>query len=213
MRETQLQTELALTKVNAERITNLARKNPELISSIFDGLSNDSARVKFACSKALVLISETHPGLLRSDLKRIFRLLSSQNHILKWNAIAMLGNIAAADELSSIGPALRRLYRFMTGGELIAANHAIAALGKIGRAAPGERQRITLRLLGIGHAPFETDECRNIAIGKCIQAMGMIFSAECVPEEVLEFARRQRGNRRRSTAEKAKTFLRKFGEA
>jgi hypothetical protein len=210
MSERQFRAELTHPKVDADRIANLVKKNPELVSSIFDGLSNKSAGVRFACSKALVLISESHPGLLRPGIERVFELLGSENHILKWNAVAMLGNVAAGGELGSMAPALRKLYRFMTCGELMAANHAITALAKIGRAVPGERQRIALRLLGIEHAPFDTDECRNIAIGKCIQAMDIMVSPGCAPEEVLEFVRRQRGNRRKSTAEKAKTLLRKL---
>lgn len=210
MSEGQLRMELASAKVDAGRIADLMRRNPDLIDSVFGHLSSKSAGVKFGCSKALVLISETNPDLLRPGIDRIFKLLDGENRILKWNAIAMLGNLAAAGHLDPIGPALRKLYQFLTRGELIAANHATSSLGKIGRAFPKQREKITSQLLAIEHALFETDECRNIAIGKCIQAMNMFLNHDRVPKKVLEFARRQTGNGRRATAEKAKTFLRRF---
>jgi hypothetical protein len=211
MGQDQLSTELARAKLDAGKLANLMRKNPELIPSVFQELSNKSAGVKFSCSKSLVLLSETDPDLLCPGIEKVFDLLGCENRILKWNAIAMLGNLAAAGRIDPIGPALRKLYQFLTCGELIAANHAVSALGKIGQAFPTEQTKITSRLLAIEHAPFETDECRNIVIGKCIQAMGVFLSPDDIPKNALEFVRRQTGNRRRATAEKAKAFLRKFG--
>jgi hypothetical protein len=210
MSKAQFRTELASAKVDASRIANLIRRNPDLVPSVFRELSNKSPGVKFGCSKALVLISEKNPALLRPGKEQVFKLLGSENRILKWNAIAMLGNLAAAGHLHPIGPAMRKLSQFLTGGELIAANHAISSLGKIGRAFPKQQEKIATQLLAMEHALFETDECRNIVIGKCFQAMNMFLSPGRVPENVLEFARRQTGNGRRATAEKAKTFLRKF---
>jgi hypothetical protein len=210
MSEAQLRMELTSAKVDAGRIADLMRRNPDLITSVFRELDNKSAGVKFGCSKSLVLMSETNPDLLRPEIETVLKLLGSGNQILKWNAIAMLGNLAAAGHLHPIGPALRKLYQFLTGGELIAANHAISSLGKIGRAFPKQQEKITSQLLAMEHALFETDECRNIAIGKCIQAMNIFLNPERVPQKVLEFAHRQTGNGRRATAEKAKTFLRKF---
>ncbi len=210
MSETQLKVELSKAKVDAGRIAALMRENPDLIDSVFQELSNESARAKFGCSKSLMLASESDPDLLQSSTEKVFKLLDSGNQILKWNAIAILGNLTAADRTGRIVPALQRLYRFLLCGELITANHAIAALGKIGRAFPKERRKITGQLLQIERASFPTDECRNIALGKCIQAMAMFVDAESAPKEILEFARRQTGNRRRATAEKAKSFLRKI---
>jgi hypothetical protein len=50
--------------------------------------------------------------------------------------------------------------------------------------------------------------CRNIAIGKAIVAIGMFVKQP--RKDVLEFVRRQTGNTRKATANKAKAFLRKY---
>lgn len=207
MRETKWNAESEIARADAGRIAALMKRKPGLIRLVFGGLSSESARVRFGCSKSLLLLSGSHPELLRPRKGSVYRLLDSENQILKWNAIAVFGNIAAA---GIVQPSLQKLSALLTNGELITANHAIAALGKIARAFPGKQRQITSRLLKIEGAPFKTRECGNIAIGKCIEAMGTYLRPGQVPQAVLEFVRRQAGNGRKSTAAKASAFLRKF---
>ena len=122
----------------------------------------------------------------------------------------MIGNLAAVDRNRRIRSMLPKFYQFLSGGELITANTTIVALAKIGCAFPEEQRRITSRLLGIEHAVFDTDECRNIAIGKSILTMEMFVNPAKVRKEVLEFVRRQTENKRKATANKAKAFMRKY---
>jgi hypothetical protein len=96
---------------------------------------------------------------------------------------------------------------------LITANNAIVALGKIARSFPEERKRIIARLLGIERQSFETDECRNIAIGKAILALGMLCDPVNPGKPVLDFIGRQTGNSRKATSNKAKAFVAKHGRS
>jgi hypothetical protein len=206
-----LYSELAAGKINAEIISKSVAENKILLASVFEGLSSKLPRVKFGCSKTLLLLSGKHPELLRGNIERIAELLDSNNRILKWNGIAILGNLAAVETEGWIRCQLKRLYDFLAGGELITANNAIAALGKIARAFPEERKRIVVQLLGIERQTFETDECRNIAIGKAILALGMLCDSVHPGKPVLDFICRQTGNSRKATANKAKAFIAKHG--
>ena len=212
-REESLKSELAADKIDAEKIVLLIKADPSLVDSVLRELSNKAARVRFGCSKSLLVLSEKRPDLLYPKVEKIIGLLESENQVLKWNAIAMLGNLAALDQGRKIRAVLQRFYGFLSSGELITANNAIAALGKIGRAFPEERKSIVLHLLGIGKAVFDTDECRNIAIGKSILAIEMFLDPAEARKEVLDFVKSQTDNRRKATAEKAKAFLHKFQAA
>jgi len=208
--EKALQAAIAAQKVDAENIAGLVMADHALIGLVLSELSNKAPQVRFACSKSLLLLSERCPDLLYPRIDGIFELLESENQIIKWNMIAIVGNLAAVDSRCRIRSVLRKLYGFLSGGELITANHAIRALGKIGRAFPEERARITNRLLGIEQAVFDTAECRNIAIGKSILALEMYLDAVKIQKKVLKFARNQISNSRKATAAKARAFLRKY---
>jgi hypothetical protein len=208
-KEQAFQAELSVKKIDADKIVSLVLADQSLIDRMFQELSSKMPRVKFGCSKSLLLLSEKYPELLYPKIEGIFGMLDSPSQILKWNAIAILGNLAVVDRDRRIKNVLRKLYGFLSCEELITANNAISALGKIGRAFPEEQERIVSRLLGIERAVFDTEECRNIAIGKSILALGMFIDPVKARKNVVAFARNQTGNSRRATAEKAKTFLRK----
>ena len=56
---------------------------------------------------------------------------------------------------------------------------------------------------------YKTDECRNVAIGHAIRALGRFFDA--IPEQapVVRFVRAQLENPRASTRRKAQEFLKR----
>ena len=207
MKENSLHSDLAAGKIKAESIMDgmAAKKIP--LALVLEGLSGQLPRVKFSCSKALLLLSEKHPEMLRDSIDAIATLLDSENQILKWNATAIMGNLAAKDTEGRVRSSLKKICGFLDGGELITANNAIAALGKMARAFPEERKRIVRRLIGVERGMFETEECRNMAIGKAILAVEMFCSPENPGKQVLDFVGRQTCNSRTATANKAKAFI------
>ncbi len=200
---------MASGKISAENVRDDAASGKIPLELLFSGVSHRLPRVKFGCSKALLLLSEKYPKLLFQNIDQIAALLDSGNRILKWNAAAVSGNLAAADTEGRTRRLLKKLFTFLSGGELIAANNAIAALGKIARAFPEERKGIAARLTAIDNQAFETGECRNIAIGKAIVALDMFCDPTNPGKAVLDFVSRQTVNSRKATAAKAKAFLAK----
>ena len=206
-----LNSELVASKIDSSRVVDLIVSNHGLVDIVFHELSNKSPRVRFGCSKSLVSLSEKNPAALLKKTNAIIGLLGSDNRILKWNAIAMIGNLVAADSHEPRDAELHRLYRFLLSGELITANHSIAALAKIARAFPKKRRQIIKQLLAIEQAEFVTGECRDIAIGKVILAVGEIFGQDKIlSPDAAEFAMRQVSNRRKATAKKAESLLRQY---
>jgi hypothetical protein len=207
MKENALHSDLAAGNIKAESlmIGVAAKKIP--LAYVLEGLSGKLPRVKFGCSKALLLLSEKHPEILRGSIDAIAALLDSENQILKWNATAIMGNLAANDTEGRVRSRLKKICGFLDGGELITANTAMAALGKMALAFPEERNRIVRRLIGVERGVFETAECRNIAIGKAILALEAFCSPENPGKPVIDFVSRQTCNSRTATAKKAKAFI------
>ena len=207
MKENALHSDLAAGNIKAESLmTGVAAKKIPL-AYVLEGLSGKLPRVKFGCSKALLLLSEKHPEILRGSIDAIAALLDSENQILKWNATAIMGNLAANDTEGRVRSRLKKICGFLDGGELITANTAMAALGKMALAFPEERNRIVRRLIGVERGVFETEECRNIAIGKAILALEMFGSPANPDKPVIDFVSRQTCNSRTATAKKAKAFI------
>jgi hypothetical protein len=196
-------------KTNAQKMVADIIADKRRLEPVLRGIEDERPRIRFGCAKSLLLLSEKQPELLCGKVDRIVGLLDTENRILKWNAIAILGNLAAVDREGRIRRLTGKLYGFLSCGELITANHAMMALGKIGRAFPDDRERIAMKLVGVEHESFDTEECRNIAIGKAILAIEMFLDAGNRGKAVLEFARRQTGNTRPATAKKARAFIRK----
>lgn len=205
-----LHSALAKEKITAETVVKNVISGNQSLAPVFRGILSEEPRVKYGCSKTLLLLSEKNPQLLYSKWSAFVELLRNENQILRWTAIAVLGNVAAVDRKRQLKSLLQELYGFLSSGQLITANNAIAALGKVARARPDERRKIASQLLKVEHYSYDTDECRNIALGKVILALGMFIDPANASPEAIEFIRRQATNPRSATAKKAAALLKKL---
>ena len=175
-------------------------------------LQSDSAEVKYCCAKNLIAIAKENPGRLYPYMDTFVKLLDGDNNVLKWTAIIIIGNLARVDKEKKVDRLIGRLVGFLNAGKLITANNATMALAGIAIAKPQYQKQITEALLKVEHYDYDTDECRNIAIGKVIEAVGLYPSQVKGKKAVIEFARRQTKNTRNSTKKKAERFLKKLGK-
>jgi hypothetical protein len=202
--------EASAEKISAKIILEQIMEDSRFLDTVFNIIAKGQTSAKFRSSKALLLLSESNARLLDSRILEIVELLDSKNQILKWNAIAILGNIASEECRNVIEGLLGKMYKFLSCGELITANHAIAALAKIGQVFPEKKKKIIEQLLKVESYAFDTGECRSIAIGKVILAIEQLVDSSKATENTKEFARRQVDNTRPATAKKAREYLRRF---
>jgi hypothetical protein len=172
-------------------------------------LQSDSAKVKYCCAKNLIAIAKENPSRLYPHIDTFVKLLDGDNNVLKWTAIIIIGNLARVDEAKKVDGLTSRLVGFLNAGKLITANNATMALTGIAIAKPQYQRQITEELLKVEHYEYDTDECRNIAMGKVIEAIGSYSSQLQDKKAVVEFAQRQAQNTRNSTRKKAERFLKK----
>jgi HEAT repeat protein len=175
-------------------------------------LSSDRANVKYPAAKKLIAIAEKNPRRLYPYLNQLVQLLKSENNILRWMAIDIVGYVSCLDKERRADESVRSLIDFLQAGKLIAANHAIDALSHIALTKPEWRERITNELLKCETFKFETDECHNVVMGKVVQALGVYLKPPDFDARILKFLRRQTRNTRSATRKKAEKMLRSLGQ-
>jgi hypothetical protein len=174
------------------------------------GLSSADPSVKYGCSREVLALAREDPAALYPERDAFVALLDSDNRILRWTAIGVVGALAKVDRSADIGAWVDRLIGFLNTDNMITANNAIAALADIALARPEYRPKITAELIRVEGYDYDTPECRNIAIGKAIMGMGVYFSGLDDKKTALDFVRRQAGNSRHATKKKAEQFLKKY---
>jgi hypothetical protein len=182
------------------------RTDQSSLRSALAGLSAHGA-AKFQAAKELVALSEQEPDALYPAFDAIARLLEAENNLIKWSAFQMMANLAIVDRDHRIRAIIGRYLAPISGPVMITAGHAIHGSAKIARADPSLTGEIIRAILGVEHARYKTDECRNIAIGHAITALGSMSAAVRKSAEVTEFVTRQMQNSRPATRKKAARFL------
>jgi len=173
----------------------------------FGDLLSEDPKVKYGCTKNLLAIAKDSPDELYPHIDYFVKLLDNENQILKWTAIDIIGHLSKVDKEKRVDQLMDKLFGLLNAGKLITANHAIAALANVALAKPEYKRKITDELLKIEHYTYDTDECRDIALGKVIMAINSYFNQLKDKKAVIEFVERQTRNKRNATKKKAEQFL------
>ncbi len=186
---------------------------PPLLAEVLDGLSSETARTKFGCAKAVRLLSETHPELLYPKFDFFVRLLDHPNKILQWEATLVLSQLAGVDAGNKFQTIFEKYFGPIGGPVMITAANVIRGAARIARAKPQWADRIAAELLKVAKARYQTPECRNVAIGHAVLALGEFVDLLANPAPVVRFVKRQLKNSRPATRNKAEGFLGRMRKA
>ena len=203
--------EIGQKETDKNEIVDRVIRHPELIPEIIEGLSAKKARTKYGCAKVLRLLSEKKPEILYPWFDFFVDLLESDNSFLKWDAIHVLGNLAAVDTENRFEKAYDRYFAPISGLVLITATNVIGGAAKIALAKPALTERIAGEILKVEKARYQTDECRNVALGQAIDSFDLFFDQIDNKEPVVDLVQRQLENTRNATRKKAERFLKKRG--
>ena len=118
------------------------------VPAIMAGLGSNHARVASGCAELASLLSADHPEHLCQHLHSFLRNLAAPGKILRWEAVCTVGNLAAMDEASALGPHIDTMIAFLRDPSVVLQGHVARALAKIARAFPGEASRILAALQG-----------------------------------------------------------------
>lgn len=175
-----------------------------------NNLLSDDPKVKYDSAKKVIAISKKYPVGLYQNFDFFRKLLDSENNIIKWTAIQTIGYLSRVDKKKKVDKLLPRLIKFLNGGKMITANNTILGLSEIASHKPEYQDKIIDELLKVENYNYETVECRNIALGKVILALGKFKDQIKNKKEVLNFLERQTGNTRSATKKKVCELLGKL---
>ena len=181
-----------------------------MLEELFKGVSSTNPRIRFGSVKSLRMISEKNPQMLYSRIDFFVNLVDSKNSILKWNALDVIANLTAVDTQNVFNGLFKKFYGYLYEGSLITASHVVDNSGKIALSKPELQDKITEELMKVEKAPLPTSECRNILIGKAINAFNVYYRKIDDKDKVISFVKRQLNNPRKATKNKAEKFLRKI---
>jgi hypothetical protein len=184
-------------------------KSPGFSEELTRGLDSDKASIKFGCIKALRIVSEGHPRLLYPQFDLFVRLLDHENKILQWGGAFVLSQLARVDGDDKFAAIFDKYFSAIAGPTMITAASVIRGGARIALAKPHLADRIAAQVLKVAQARYQTPECRNVAIGHAILALGDFFDLLNNRRPVLQFARRQTKNSRPATRKKAEQFLKR----
>ncbi len=175
-----------------------------------DNLLSDDPKIKYGSAKKTIAISKENPAELYPGFDFFVKLLESENQIIKWTAIQIIGYLSRVDKNKKVDNLLPRLIDFLNCGKMITANNTILSLSEIVSHKPEYQERIISELLKVENYNYETAECRNITLGKVILALGKFKEQIKNRKEVLDFLERQTANTRNATKKKAHELLDKL---
>ena len=110
-------------------------------------LHSKDPKIKYGFVKELLKMGKETPELLYGYMNDWRKLLKSENNILKWTAIDIIGYISAVDKDNKVNARIKDLLVFLHGGNLITCNHAIFALGLIAQNKPQYQKKIIKEFL------------------------------------------------------------------
>ena len=175
----------------------------------------EKARVRYACAKQAIALSQEGPAELYPDFDFFLKLLQGKNKILKWTAIQVIGNLSRVDSEKKLDKVLPTLFSLLKDPVMITAANAIKALAEIGQWKPEFREDILNELLKVEKARYLyrgklSRECRNVAIGHVLNALDKLGEAVYKRGDVRSFLKRQIINTRPKVRERAQALLKKL---
>ena len=179
----------------------------ENISEALKGILSKKDEIRSNSFKVLKHISEEQPEILYPKYDFLANLLDSDNHYHRYIAINILANLAVVDSENKFEKIFDKYFSNIDGNRTMVAGQAISNSGKIAKAKPNLRIKITERLLNIEktHKGKQMDLIKAYAI----EAFNKYFTESADKQEILDFVTAQLENKSPKTRKFAKDFLKK----
>jgi hypothetical protein len=119
-------------------------RNASAVQELVENLNHKNKGIQSDCIKVLYEIGESNPDLIARYYKAFGKLLESKNNRLVWGAMTALGTIAVNEPKGVHGMLSTILKVADSSGSVIARDHAVGILVKLGTLKPYKRDCIPL---------------------------------------------------------------------
>jgi hypothetical protein len=185
-------------------------RRPAAIRAALEIIRSEPGSKKFPYAKALLQFGAQQPRKLYPFFDDIAALLRHPNNIIQWTAIRLIANLAAVDTKRKLDDLLATYLQPIAGPVMITAANTIQGAARIARARPEWRNQIIAAILGVARARYATAECRHIACGHAVVALGGMGRDVLGRSDVQRFVRRLLKAPRPATRRKAEQLLRRI---
>jgi hypothetical protein len=203
--------ELDKKDVDVASLAKRVLEDMEVLPELLDGILASKDFIRFNSFKVLLFISEEHPEVLYPRWDFFSALLDSDNSYQQYIAIYLISSLARVDDSARLEGIFDKLYSILDGEGTITAAHLARNSGKIARAKPKLRTRITERLLNIDRN--HRGKQKELIKGHAIEAFDEYFEEAENQPEILEFVRKQLQSQSPKTRKLAREFLKKRDRA
>jgi hypothetical protein len=203
--------ELDKKDVDVASLTKRVLEDIGVLPELLDGILAKKDFIRFNSFKVLLFISEEHPEVLYPRWGFFSGLLDSDNSYQQYIAIYLITNLTRVDDSARLEGIFDKLYSILDGEGTITAAHLARNSGKIARAKPELRAKITERLLNIDRN--HRGKQKELIKGHAIEAFDEYFEEAENQPEILEFVRKQLQSQSPKTRKLAREFLKKRDKA
>src|SRR3990172_5296880 len=90
-------------------------------------LSSEDPKVKYGGAKSILNTAKIDPSCLYPHIEFFEKLMVSENKILRWTGIDVIGRLAKVDCDKKVDRLLNKLFQLLNMANLITACHAVSA--------------------------------------------------------------------------------------
>ena len=139
---------------NQELAWDIVReRNAAAVQELVENLANKNKGIQNDCIKTLYEIGAAKPELIARYYKEFGRLLESKNNRLVWGAMTALDAIALTEPKGVYGMMSKILKAADTSGSVIARDHAVGILAKLGTLKPYKSNCVSLLIEQLAGCP------------------------------------------------------------
>jgi hypothetical protein len=178
----------------------------ELLDELLEGILSKKDEIRSNSFKVLMQISEDQPELLYPKYDYLANLLDSDNHYQRNIGINLLANLARIDTENKFEKIFDKYFGNIDGNRTMVAGHAAINSGKIAKAKPNLRTKITKRLLSVGKS--HKGKHIDLIVAYVIGAFEQYFGESSNKKEILAFVEAQLESKSPKTRKLAREFLR-----
>ena len=196
--------------INVENLAEKALNNNKILSELLEGILSKDDALRYNSFNVLLLISETHPEILYPKWEFFVDLINSYNSYRKLIAIRIIANLVRIDKENKFEKIFSKYYSILDGEKTMTAAHLAANSGKIAKAKPQLRPKITTRLLNIDKT--HQGKQKELIKGYVIEAFDQYFEEAENQSEMIEFVKKQLNSNSPKTRKIAEEFLERWNQ-
>ena len=173
-------------------------------------LLSKNPKIKYACAKKAIFVSNKNPELIYPQLKFLDQFLYGENKILKWTAMQIIGNLSSIDKMNLIDKYVPVLISSLSDKSMVTASNSAEALSNISKNKQKFEDQILKALIKVEKNVYYSKgkispECRNVAIQNVLKSFEKLDKSIYKRTDIKNFLKRQLKNPRikvRELAEK-----------